>query len=68
MIRIIQTKICPVCKQRFERPSGKSNKVWAKQKCCGSNCAAMSRRKANPQRPRRLNLEPGGKRYLGWKK
>lgn len=68
MIRIVERKLCPICNEWFSRPSGKSNKVWAEQKCCGSNCAAVSRRVAKPQRPRRVDLIPGGKRYEGWVK
>ena len=69
MIRIIETKICKVCEITFPRPSGKSDKVWEKQKCCGGSCAAISRRKANPVRlDRRVKLVAGEGRYKGWVK
>jgi hypothetical protein len=68
MIRIIQRKLCPICQEWFERPTGKSDKVWKKQVCCGASCAAISRRKENPINSRRVNLVPGENRYKGWGK
>lgn len=53
----------------FPRPTGKSNIVWSKQQCCGSNCAAIFRRNhVAPKRTRRKDITPGLNRYTGWKK
>ena len=69
MLRINKTKICPVCNIEFTRPSGKSDKVWNKQKCCSGNCASLYIRVANPIRLRaRVNLVPGENKYKGWRK
>lgn len=68
MIRVNTGKVCPVCKEFFTRPTGKSDKVWQKQVCCGVDCAAIYRRIDKPQRPRRADLIPGKRRYAGWRK
>ena len=63
------SKICIICNDTFPRPSGKSNKVWEAQKCCGNNCSAISRRKDtanNYNKSIRKELIPGGARYKGW--
>jgi hypothetical protein len=59
-------KICKICKTWFPRPPGKSDTVWSKQKCCGTDCSAISRRKELPIRNRRIKLIPGNRRYTGW--
>lgn len=62
------TKLCPVCEEMFERPKGKSNKVWEAQVCCGIDCANINRRKADtPKRSakRRKKLNPGERRFTG---
>lgn len=60
-------KTCPVCKTVFPRPKGKSDKVWEKQKCCGIDCANISRRReVTVKQMRRKELTPGGRRYSGW--
>lgn len=62
-----QKKKCPICKEWFPRPPGKSDKVWEKQDCCGKNCAAISRRKDNPvSKIRRKPLVPGENRFGGY--
>ena len=60
------TKVCIVCGDEFTRPKGKSDKVWEKQRCCGKDCSAMSRRKetSDPKiLKRRKTLELGGRRF-----
>ena len=69
MIKITETKTCPICMTTFPRPTGKSNIVWSKQQCCGRNYAAIFRRNViNPKRIRRMNITPGLNRYAGWSK
>jgi len=58
-------KVCPICKEIFYRPLGKSDKVWKKQKCCGLDCSAISRRKDTTKRIRRKELNPGDRRFGG---
>lgn len=61
------SKICPICKEVFERPSGKSDKVWNNQKCCGRDCSNIYRRKEVTVKPtRRVEQIPGNRRYKGW--
>lgn len=67
VIHIVQTKICAVCNDRFARPTGKSDKVWEAQKCCGLDCSALYRRHEGPVRHYRVPLTPGNRRYTGWK-
>ena len=58
-------KICIICGREFSRPKGKSNKVWEAQQCCGKDCSAISRRKAQPTSRyavrRRKELTPGAR-------
>jgi hypothetical protein len=63
-----ETKVCIVCNELFERKSGKSDKVWNSQRCCSTSCAAISRRKADAKRPRRVELIPGQGKFKGWSK
>ena len=65
-INIRQRKFCPVCKTNYPRPSGKSDKAWEDQVCCGRNCAAIYRRVDKPIRDRRVDLTPGGRRFKGY--
>lgn len=64
-------KLCPVCETTFKRPKGISTKAWDKQKCCGKDCSAISRRKPDEQikgkmgTSRRKQLTPGANRYAG---
>jgi hypothetical protein len=62
------SKLCPICKTKFERPYGVSTKCWEAQVCCGKDCAAISRRKEDTPRrvSRRKELTPGARRYQGW--
>lgn len=62
------TKLCPVCEETFERPKGKSNKVWEAQVCCGKDCSSIHKRKEDtPERSakRRKKLNPGERRFTG---
>lgn len=62
--QLIQQKFCPICKTWFSRPKGKSDKVWEKQKCCGKDCSAISRRKETTKRiDKRKELIPGNRRF-----
>lgn len=58
-------KTCIICGRQFMRSKGKSDKVWAAQKCCGKDCSAISRRKDNPITKyaisRRKELTPGAR-------
>lgn len=61
-----EPKFCPICETWFSRPSGKSNKVWENQICCGKDCSAIYRRKevAEPRTiVRRKQLNPGARRF-----
>lgn len=66
-----QKKKCPVCKEWFPRPKGKSNKVWEAQECCGRDCSNISRRKPEKEIKgkmgisRRKELTPGANRFTG---
>ena len=60
-------KFCPVCETWFNRPKGKSNKVWEAQVCCGRDCSFINKRKKDLPRnvKRRKELVPGKRRYSG---
>ena len=71
MIKIIQTKFCPICKTHFDRKPGKSNTAWEEQVCCGRDCANINKRKDDNKlirKARRKDLTPGKNRYQGWGK
>lgn len=60
----LTSKFCFACGDKFDRPKGKSTKVWVAQQCCGLDCASLSRRKEAPRDAwRRKELTPGARRF-----